>query len=93
MITREFLASLNFRVMTEFDKMGFAGCESPVPLIAEFGEKYLVVIDGCYAEVNDVDELEVVDSCDDIRELPYEQKGFRCENVRPGNPEYFASDL
>jgi hypothetical protein len=92
MITREFLKSLNFRIMDESDRMGFAGCESPVSLIAEYGTKYLVIIDGSYCEVCDVDELEVVDSCDDIRELPYTHT-FRCEDVRPGNPEYFASDL
>jgi hypothetical protein len=71
MISRKFLASLNFSVMTEFDKMGFAGVSSPVPLIAEYGSKYLVIIDGCYAEVTDVESLELVDSCDDVRELPY----------------------
>jgi hypothetical protein len=71
MITRKFLASLNFRVMTENDKMGFAGCESPVSLIAEYGDNYLVIIDGDYAEVTDVNELELVDSCDNIRELAY----------------------
>ena len=71
MITRKFLAGLNFSVMTENDKMGFAGVSSPVPLIAEFGEKYLVVIDGCYAEVTDCDELQLVDSCCDINELAY----------------------
>ena len=69
MITREFLSRLNFSVMTESDRMGFAGCESPVSLIAEFGDKYLVVIDGNYAEVCDVENLELVDSCDDIRAL------------------------
>ena len=57
--------------MNDFDKMGFAGVSSPVPLIAEFGEKYLVIIDGAYAEVTDCDELQLVDSCDDITELPY----------------------
>ena len=71
MISRKFLSSLNFSVMTESDRMGFAGCESPVPLIAEYGDKFLVIIDGCYAEVTDVESLELVDSCDDIRELPY----------------------
>ena len=71
MITRKFLASLNFRVMTENDKMGFAGVESPVSLIAEYGDNYLVIIDGAYAEVTDVNELQLVDSCDDINELPY----------------------
>ena len=71
MITRKFLSSLKFSVMTEFDKQGFAGVSSPVPLIAEYGDKYLVIIDGCYAEVTDVEELGLVDSCDDINELPY----------------------
>jgi hypothetical protein len=67
MITREFLRGLNFSVMTDSDRMGFAGCESPVSLIAEYGSKYLVIIDGNYAEVTDVESLELVDSCDDIR--------------------------
>jgi hypothetical protein len=71
MISRKFLASLNFRVMTENDKMGFAGVSSPVPLIAEYGSDYLVIIDGAYAEVTDVNELQLVDSCDDINELAY----------------------
>lgn len=57
--------------MTEFDKQGFAGVSSPVPLIAEYGDNYLVIIDGCYAEITDINELELVDSCDDINELPY----------------------
>lgn len=71
MITRKFLSSLDFKVMTETDKMGFAGVQSPVPLIAEYGSKYLVIIDGNYAEVTDCEELGLVDSCDDITELPY----------------------
>ena len=69
MITREFLAGLTFSVMSESDRMGFAGCESPVPLIAEYGDKYLVVIDGGYCEVCDVETLDMVDSVDDIRLL------------------------
>ena len=71
MISRKFLSSLNFSVMNESDRMGFAGVSSPVPLIAEYGDKFLVIIDGCYAEVTDVESLELVDSCDDVRELPY----------------------
>ncbi len=71
MITRKFLSSLSFRVMTDFDKMGYAGVSSPVPLIAEYGDKFLVIIDGCYAEVTDYHELQLVDSCDDINELEY----------------------
>ena len=69
MITRNFLAGLTFRVMTENDKMGFAGCESPVPLIAEIGDG-LVIIDGNYCEVVS-DEGTVIDQCDDIVGLPY----------------------
>jgi len=71
MITRKFLAGLDFRIMTDNDRIGFAGCESPVSLIAEYGDNYLVIIDGSYAEVCDVNELQLVDSCDDIRELEY----------------------
>jgi hypothetical protein len=77
MITREFLAGLNFRVMDETDKMGFSGCESPVPLIAEVGNlpphevgNYLVIIDGSYCEVVSVDG-EMIAQCDDIVGLPY----------------------
>jgi hypothetical protein len=55
--------------MTDSDRMGFAGCESPVSLIAEYGDA-LVIIDGSYCEVVS-DEGEVVDQCDDIVGLPY----------------------
>ena len=71
MITRKFLESLNFRLMEESDHMGFVGCESPVPLIAEYGDRYLVVIDGSYCEIFDSETLEMVDSVDNIRELKY----------------------
>jgi len=50
MITREFLSTLTFRVMTESDLQMFSGCESPVPLIAE-NDDYMVVIDGDRCEV------------------------------------------
>jgi hypothetical protein len=69
MITREFLAGLTFRVMTENDKMGFAGCESPVPLIAEIGDG-LVIIDGNYCEVVS-DDCQIIAQCDDIVGLAY----------------------
>jgi hypothetical protein len=92
MITRDFLAGLNFRVMSETDKMGFAGCESPVPLIAEYGDNYLVIIDGSYCEVSDVNELELVDSCDDIRELPYcFDLGSGIYDAREGNEDSFSN--
>ena len=47
---RAFFESLSFRVMTPSDREGFAGCNSPVPLIADSGE-FLVIVDGCYAEI------------------------------------------
>ena len=71
MIDREFLASLNFRIMNETDKMGFAGIQSPVPLIAE-NEYSLVIIDGdrCEVYAEDADfGSEFV--CEAISELPY----------------------
>jgi hypothetical protein len=92
MITRDFLAGLSFRVMSETDKMGFAGVSSPVPLIAEFGDNYLVIIDGCYCEVSDVNELEVVDTCDDIRELSYGlDLGSGIYDAREGNEDSFSN--
>lgn len=68
-ITREFLQNLNFKVMSEFDKQGFAGVQSPVPMIAET-EQYLIVLDGNYCEIYD-ENGELTDSCSDVCELPY----------------------
>ena len=71
MIDREFLKGLTFRVMDEDDKMGFAGVQSPVPLIAETDD-YLVIIDGDRCEVYGEDSdfgPEFV--CEAISELPY----------------------
>jgi hypothetical protein len=90
MINRDFLAGLKFRVMTESDREGFAGCESPVSLIAEYGDRYLVIIDGSYCEVSDVFDLELVDSCDDIRELPYSLDVSKCES-RAGDSDSFSN--
>ena len=71
MITREFLSTFNFRVMTEFDLQVFSGCESPVPLIAE-NDEYLVVIDGDRCEVFGGDFSEPAIYTDySISNLPY----------------------
>lgn len=70
-ITREFLRSLNFSVMSDFDRQGFAGAESPVTLMAEFDEKFLVILDGDYCEIVDVFELQQIEVCENIRALPY----------------------
>jgi hypothetical protein len=71
---RAFFASLDFKVMTETEKMGFAGVSSPVPLIADNGE-FLVIIDGNYAEIYDADSIENCNGpsfqIDNISELPY----------------------
>jgi hypothetical protein len=98
MITRNFLAGLTFRTMTEFDRMGFAGCTSPVSLIAEHNDgfaDYLVVIDGSQCDVINVDSLEVVDLCEDIRELPYApivlDLGSGMYDAREGNEDSFSN--
>ena len=74
-ISRPLLKSLNFRVMDDFDKNGFAGVQSPVPLIGENeDEGILVVIDGAHAELYAFDgdgNFECVDTCENINELPY----------------------
>ena len=71
MIDREFLKGLTFRVMDENDKMGFAGVQSPVPLIAE-KDNLLVIIDGNYCEVyGENSDFGPAEICDDISALPY----------------------
>ena len=71
MITREFLAGFSFRLMDDFDKQGFAGVQSPVPLIAE-KDNLLVIIDGNYCEVyGDDSDFGPEFVCENISELPY----------------------
>jgi len=74
-ISRPLLKMIQFRVMSDFDKNGFAGVESPVPLIGEIeDEGILVVIDGAHAELYAFDgdgNFECVDTCENINELPY----------------------
>ena len=82
-ITREFLRSLNFRPFEKTDYFGFCGVESPVPLIAE-KDNILVIIDGIYAELyitSENGEIDCVDTCDNIRELPFKtEKQIKIEN-------------
>ena len=75
LITRDFLRSVNFRVMTDFDRQGFAGAESPVALIGETGD-YLVVVDGNYCEVYSAEAMEdgtfePIETNENICDLPY----------------------
>lgn len=68
-ITRKFLKKLKFTVMDENDILGFMGCSSPVPLLAETEDGLLVVLDGDYCEVYDGQTMEMVDSREGISEI------------------------
>jgi hypothetical protein len=74
-ISRELLETLKFRVFTKNDYFGFAGVNSPVPLIAENDmEGILVIIDGAYCELYaDTGDggFECIDTVDNINELQY----------------------
>lgn len=69
LLSRKFLSALSFRVMDQFDRQGFLGCESPAPLIAE-ALSFTVVIDGGRCELYD-DGGQLLDSTDDVCKLPY----------------------
>lgn len=74
-ISRELIKSLSFRVFTQNDYYGFAGVNSPIPLIAENeDEGVLMIIDGDYAELYVYDgtgAFEIMDSVESIRELSF----------------------
>ena len=83
-ISRELLASIDFRLMDESDKMGFAGVSSPCPMIGEVeSEGITVIVDGGYAELYAYDgcaNFDCVDTCENINELPYKtEKQIRIE--------------
>ena len=72
-ISRELLKSLDFKVMTDSDRNGFAGAMSPVSLIADNEDEGIcVVIDGGRAELYAFDgcaNFECIDICENICEL------------------------
>ena len=74
-ISRELMENMKFRPFTKNDYFGFAGVSSPVPMIAEMEmEGILMIIDGGYAELYaDTGDggFELIDSVDNINELPY----------------------
>lgn len=83
-ISRELISSLEFRQFGPTDYFGFAGVTSPIPLIAELeSEGILMIIDGGHAELYAYDgcaNFDCVDTCDNIRELPYKtEKQIRIE--------------
>jgi hypothetical protein len=62
-ITKEFLLSLTFKVMSEMELYGFLGCESENPMIAYTeDEKCVVVLDGYYVEVIDAETGDPLES-------------------------------
>lgn len=73
-ISRELINSLEFREFTSTDYYGFAGVESPIPLIAENDDEGIVmIIDGDAAELYAYDgsaNFDLIDSVESIRELP-----------------------
>ena len=74
-ISRELLKAIKFRVFDQNDYFGFAGVESPVPLIGEIeSEGICVIIDGGRAELYADDgcaNFDLIDSVDNINELSY----------------------
>ena len=74
-ITRELLESMTFRPFSQNDYYGFSGVSSPVPMIAELEDEGIcMILDGDYAELYAYDgcaNFDCVDTCDNIRELPY----------------------
>ena len=77
-ISRELIKSLKLSVFTETDYYGFAGVNSPIPLIAESDDEgILMIIDGGCAELYAYDgdgNFECVDTCEDINDLPVKTK-------------------
>lgn len=74
-ISRELLASMNFRPFDQTDYFGFAGVTSPCPMIGEIeAEGITVIVDGGHAELYAYDgcaNFDCVDTCENINELPY----------------------
>lgn len=82
-ITRESLASLEWREFGPMEYMTFAGVESPVPLVANFidvdGVEWVVILDGdkCEGFSEGRDMMLFVEN---VRELPYKtEKQARIE--------------
>lgn len=83
-ITRESLASLEWREFGPMEYMTFAGVESPVPLVANFidvdGVEWVVILDGDKCE-GFSDDREMMLFVENVRELPYKtEKQTRIEN-------------
>ena len=72
-ITRELVASLEFREFDAMDYMAFSGVESPVPLIAEMTDEsgigWTFILDGGKLEGFSNDAEQIV-FCSDICALP-----------------------
>jgi hypothetical protein len=69
-ITRSYLKTLNFKPFDDAMYDGFAGVNSPVPFYADDGYEFLVILDGNYVEMYD-ENGDLVETCENISELPY----------------------
>ena len=84
-ISRELIASLTFREFSTTDYFGFAGVESPIPLIAENDDEGIcMIIDGDAAELYAYDgcaNFDLIDSVESIRLLPRKsERDIQIEN-------------
>ena len=77
-ISRELLKSLNFHVMSDFERNGFAGAMSPVSLIADNEDEGIcVIIDGARAELYAYDgcaNFDMIDAVESVRDLPFKSQ-------------------
>ena len=69
-ITRDYLKTLTFKPFDAIMYDGFCGVNSPVPFYADDGDEFLVILDGSYCELYDA-EGELVETCENVNELPY----------------------
>ena len=90
-ISRELIESLSFRKFSKNDYYGFSGVSSPMPMIADNeDEGILMILDGDVAELYAYDGdggLDVVDVCDNIRELPFKSERDRAIEAEIKNLE------
>ena len=74
-ISRDLINAIEFRQFDKTDYYGFAGVESPIPLIGELeSEGILMIIDGGHAELYAFDgdgNMDCVDTCENINALTY----------------------
>ena len=95
-ITRESLASLEWREFGPMEYMTFAGVGSPVPLVANFidvdGVEWVVVLDGDKCE-GFSDDREMMLFVENVRELPRKTEKQRQIENRLADLKYEVAEL